>query len=75
MANSRVRESLNPCVVPVLLVPKQDGTWRMCVDSHTINNITKKYINIIFLGLDDILDQSHGSSTKFDLKLVIIKLE
>jgi len=27
-----VQKSLSPCIVPVFLVPKKDGKWRMCCD-------------------------------------------
>ena len=64
-----VQHSMSPCAMPMILVPKKDETWRMCIDCRAINNITIKYRHPI-PRLDDLIYELHGATifSKIDLK-------
>jgi hypothetical protein len=64
-----VRPSSSPWGAPVIFVPKKNGTQRLCVDYHTLNEVTinNKYP---LPRIDDLLDQLHGACmfSKIDLQ-------
>jgi len=61
--------STSQCGSTIVLLPKKDGTWRMCVDYQDLNNITIKNRYPVPI-INDLLDQSKNEKkfTKLDLR-------
>ncbi|CAL2229057.1 unnamed protein product [Prunus armeniaca] len=69
LEQSVIKPSCSPCGSPVLLVPKKDGGWHICVDYKGLNKKTIKN-RYPLPRIDDLLDQLHGACyfTKLNLK-------
>ena len=68
MEKGYIQENMSLCVMSVILVPKKNVTWRMCVDCRVVNNIIVKYRHPI-PRLDDMLDELHGVCVFFKIDL------
>jgi hypothetical protein len=64
-----IRPSSSPWGAPVIFVPKKDGTQRLCVDYHALNQVTVKN-KYPLPRTDDLFDQLCGASvfSKIDLR-------
>jgi hypothetical protein len=64
-----IRPSVSPWGTPVLLVKKNDGRSRLCVDYRQLNKATIKN-RYLLPRIDDLMDQLKGASvfSKIDLK-------
>ncbi|XP_051115690.1 uncharacterized protein LOC127240883 [Andrographis paniculata] len=69
LENGWVRNSLSQCVVPVIIVPNNDGILKMCVDFRLVNAITIKYRHPIPC-LNGLLDEINGARifSKIDIR-------
>ena len=59
-------KSLSVCAMPVILVPKKDGIWRMRTDCRPINNITMRFSKMThFIPCHKVKDVCHMENLFF----------
>jgi hypothetical protein len=63
-----IRPSSSPWGAPVFFVPKKDGTQRLCVDYHALNEVTVKN-KYLLPRIDDLFDQLYGACVFFKIDL------
>lgn len=64
-----IKPSTSPCMPPIVLIPKKDGTWMMCVDFQSLNKFMVK-IHYCLPSIDDLLNQLKNAIhfTKLDIR-------
>ncbi|MCO5568357.1 hypothetical protein L7F22_022056 [Adiantum nelumboides] len=69
LQKGNIQPSSSPFCSPVLLVQKQDESWRICIDYRTLNKITVKN-KFPILRITDVVDSLQGACffSRIDLK-------